>query len=58
MTGVRGSHRQAGIALAIKVVGVNYARTCGVDAVRTVQHAGNRRATVMNRRLGYVDADW
>lgn len=55
---MRGSHRQAGIALAMKVVGVNYARTCGVDAVRTVQHAGNRRATVMNRRLGYVDADW
>lgn len=58
MTGVRAGHRGNGIALTMKVRGVDYARACGVPTIRTVHHAANHRAIAMNRRLGYVDADW
>lgn len=55
MTGVVRSHRRRGIALALKVLGVRFARTLGVSAVRTVHDAENHAAIAMNRRLGYVD---
>lgn len=58
MTGVLTSYRGAGVALAMKVLGVDFARSCGVGTIRTVHRAGNQRAIAMNRRLGYVDTDW
>jgi len=58
MTGVRVGYRGAGVALAMKVLGVDFARACGVTKIRTIHHPGNLPAIAMNRRLGYVDAKW
>ncbi|MEV0023260.1 GNAT family N-acetyltransferase [Streptomyces atroolivaceus] len=58
MTGVRASHRGQGIALAMKTYGIGFAGLCGVDRVRTVHHPANTGVIALNRRLGYVDADW
>lgn len=58
MTGVIAEHRRTGLAVAMKVAGVAWARSCEVETIRSVHHAGNDRVIAMNRRLGYRDADW
>lgn len=58
MTGVRVAYRGRGISMAMKTVGIGFAGLCGVDKIRTVHHPANTAAIEMNRRLGYVDAEW
>lgn len=58
MTGVRAGYRSRGIASAMKVLAVDFARSCGVSRIRTIHHPANLPAIQMNRRLGYVDAAW
>lgn len=58
MTGVRAACRGRGISIAMKVFGIDFARHCEVDTVRTFHHPANASAIAMNRRLGYVDARW
>jgi len=42
----------------MKVRGMDFADRCGVTMARTVHHPGNHSMIALNRRLGYVDADW
>jgi len=52
------SLRGRGISVAMKTVGIEFACLCGVDKIRTAHHPANTAAIEMNRRLGYVDAEW
>jgi hypothetical protein len=58
MTGVKAAYRGRGISIAMKTVGIEFADLCGVDKIRTLHHPANTAAIEMNRRLGYVDAEW
>jgi RimJ/RimL family protein N-acetyltransferase len=58
MTGVRTAYRGRGLSIAMKTFGIGFAGLCGVDKIRTVHHPDNKGAIAMNRRLGYVDAEW
>jgi hypothetical protein len=58
MTGVKAAYRGRGISIAMKTLGIGFARICDVDRIRTVHHPGSKSAIAMNRRLGYVDATW
>jgi GNAT superfamily N-acetyltransferase len=58
MTGVKAAYRGRGIGVAMKTIGIGFAGLCGVDKIRTIHHPANTAAIEMNRRLGYVDAEW
>ncbi|MEQ1698696.1 MAG: GNAT family N-acetyltransferase [Ilumatobacteraceae bacterium] len=58
ITGVVRSHRRRGIALALKLHGMDYVRRSGVRIVRTVHHPANTAIIALNRQLGYTDATW
>ena len=58
MTGVRADHRGRGVAIAMKLLGIRFARSTGVRWLYTFHAAENAAAIAMNRRLGYVDADF
>ncbi|HUZ25500.1 MAG TPA: GNAT family N-acetyltransferase [Streptosporangiaceae bacterium] len=58
MTGVKTACRHRGIAVAMKITGIGFASLCGVNKIRTFHHPANTAAIEMNRRLGYVDAEW
>jgi RimJ/RimL family protein N-acetyltransferase len=58
MTGVTAAYRGRGISIAMKTLGIGFARLCDVGKIRTVHHPNNKSAIGMNRRLGYVDASW
>jgi len=55
MTGVVRSWRRRGVATSVKVLAIRFARSLGVDSIRTVHAAANQAAIAMNRRLGFVD---
>lgn len=55
MTGVLPSHRGQGLSLAMKVLAIRYARSCGMLWLRAFHHPGNAIAISMNRRLGFTD---
>jgi RimJ/RimL family protein N-acetyltransferase len=55
MTGVVRSHRQRGIALAMKLLAMDFVRSQGQAWVRTQHHPDNTAAITMNRRLGFTD---
>ncbi|MFI9243624.1 GNAT family N-acetyltransferase [Streptomyces sp. NPDC053086] len=55
MTGVRAPYRGRGISIAMKTVGLRFARECGATRVRTFHHPANANAIAMNRRMGFVD---
>lgn len=57
MTGVVRGWRRKGLALALKVLALRYARATGVPYVFTVHHADNYAPIALNRRLGFVDTD-
>ncbi|NMM24129.1 MAG: GNAT family N-acetyltransferase [Phycicoccus sp.] len=57
MTGVLPSHRGQGIALAMKLLSIRFARASGYHCLRTFHHPHNANAIGMNRRLGFVDQD-
>ena len=54
MTGVLRSHRRRGIAVALKVLAIRYARRLGVDQVHTIHDFENTAAIELNLGLGYV----
>ncbi len=58
MTGVLRDYRRRGIALAMKLLGIRFARDCGVETIYTLHDFENESAIGMNRRLGFVDTDW
>jgi hypothetical protein len=58
MTGVKAAYRGRGISLAMKAFGIGFAGLCGVERIRTIHHPANTSAIEMNRRLGYVYAQW
>ncbi|MFJ5720562.1 GNAT family N-acetyltransferase [Streptomyces sp. NPDC093149] len=58
MTGVRSAYRSRGLSIAMKTFGMGFACLCGVDRIRTIHHPDNSIAIGMNRRLGYIDAEW
>lgn len=58
MTGLLRDYRGRGIATAMKLHGIRYAVSRGVDTIYTIHDAENENAIQMNRRLGFVDTDW
>lgn len=53
LTGVRREYRRKGIALALKLRGIEYARTIGAPGIRTDNESGNRPMLSINEMLGY-----
>jgi RimJ/RimL family protein N-acetyltransferase len=58
MTGVRAEHRGRGIAVAMKALAIRFARSTDARWLYTFHDARNLAAIGLNRRLGYVDADF
>ncbi len=54
LTGVRRSHRRRGIALALKLRAVAYAREHGHPTIRTENETNNRAMLSINEALGFV----
>jgi GNAT superfamily N-acetyltransferase len=57
MTGVLPSHRGRGIALAMKLLAIEFARSSGMRWLVALHHPGNAAVIGMNRRLGFGDYD-
>ncbi|MBC7809297.1 MAG: GNAT family N-acetyltransferase [Akkermansiaceae bacterium] len=53
MTGVRESHRKRGIATALKIHALTYAKKRGTDAVWTSNEVGNVGMLSINFRFGF-----
>jgi len=53
LTGVRRTHRRRGIALALKLRSIAYARACGATTLRTTNNSNNRPMLSINERLGF-----
>lgn len=53
-TGVEPDYRGRGLALAIKVVALEYARSIGAEAIYTSNHSVNAPMLAVNRKLGYL----
>jgi hypothetical protein len=51
-TGVERTHRQRGVATAMKVVGIDYARRQGVAEIHTDNHEDNVMYQI-NLKMGY-----
>lgn len=58
MTCTIRSHRGLGIAIRMKIAGVEIARGLGVDTIRTIHHPDNKAMITLNRKLGYVEANF
>lgn len=54
LTGVRRSHRRRGIALALKLRALDYARAQGYRKVKTWNERGNEGMLAINEALGFV----
>ena len=53
MTGILPAHRRRGLAVALKLFIIRFAKAIGADVVRTFNDAENRGMLTVNRRLGY-----
>lgn len=53
LTGVLRQYRGRKIALALKLIGIEFARSRGVKELRTQNHGTNEAMRSINRRLGY-----
>lgn len=53
-TGVEREYRGRGLALATKVVALEYARSAGAREIFTSNHSVNAPMLAVNRKLGYV----
>lgn len=54
MTGTRRQHRNRGIATALKLCGIEYAKACGFKQVRTTNNSQNKPMLAVNERMGFV----
>jgi mycothiol synthase len=52
-TGVVKSHRRRGLALALKLGGIRYARAHGHPLIRTLNVSSNQSILALNQRLGF-----
>ena len=57
MTGVLPAYRSRGIALAMKLLAIDFARSGGMRWLVALHHPGNAAVIGLNRRLGFVDYD-
>jgi RimJ/RimL family protein N-acetyltransferase len=53
MTGVIPQYRRRGLAIALKLLVVQFARAVGVDLIRTFNDSMNEPMLAVNRRMGY-----
>lgn len=53
LTAVSREYRGRGLALAVKIKSMEYAKQQGADYIRTNNHATNERMLAVNRKLGY-----
>lgn len=53
-TGVDRDYRGRGLATAVKLVAMEWARTQGVTHLKTDNHSPNQRMLAVNRKMGYV----
>jgi GNAT superfamily N-acetyltransferase len=54
LTGVKRAYRQKGIALALKLRGIAYARAHAHPLIKTWNESNNRAILSINERLGYA----
>jgi mycothiol synthase len=54
LTGVRRAYRRKGIALAMKLKGIAYAKQQGASEIRTSNESTNQAMLAINEMLGYV----
>ena len=54
LTGVLRSHRRRGIAMALKLRGIEFAQKKGIRELRTWNASHNEGILAVNRRLGFV----
>ncbi len=54
LTGVVRSHRRRGIAIALKMRAVEFARKQGIAEIRTENASNNERMLTIKNRLGFV----
>jgi GNAT superfamily N-acetyltransferase len=52
-TGVLAAYRRRGIATALKILTVQYARRHGHGVIATASRAGNMASQAMSRRVGF-----
>jgi mycothiol synthase len=54
LTGIRRAYRRKGIAIALKLKGIAYAKEHGVPEIRTSNESNNQAMLSINETLGYV----
>ncbi len=54
LTGVKREHRRKGIALALKLKGLEYAKAYGAPVVRTFNAQNNQKMLPINEALGFM----